>query len=36
LKPKKMSKVAAAFLKYVQQNKQQVYDEHFSWMEGVV
>lgn len=36
LKSKKMSKVAAAFLQYVQQNKQQVYDEHFSWMERVV
>lgn len=33
LKQKKMSVVARDFLKYVQQNKEDVYAKHFSWME---
>ncbi len=36
LKQKKMSVVAREFLKYIQQNKQAVYQTHFLWMESVV
>jgi DNA-binding transcriptional LysR family regulator len=33
LKQKKMSVVAGAFLKYIQEHKQDVYKKHFSWIE---
>lgn len=33
LKQKKQTMVAAAFLKYVQQNKQAIYKKYFSWIE---
>lgn len=35
LKQKKMSVVAREFLKYIQQNKQTVYQTHFLWMESI-
>lgn len=35
LMSKKMSVVALAFLRYIRQQKDAIYQQHFSWIEGI-